>query len=115
MIGRTEDHRSHVLVYLFAILLPFYRQNVDSWREFSALVAALVFIVFLFWHLNYHYMNILFAVRGYRVLNISSPDGDSEYANMTNFALITRRSMVQPNEQVVAYRISNMVYLEKNK
>ena len=34
---------------------------------------------------------------------------------MTNFALITRRSMVQPNEQVVAYRISNMVYLEKNK
>ena len=55
VIGRTEDHRGHVLVYLFAILLPFYRQNVDSWREFSALVAALVFIVFLFWHLNYHY------------------------------------------------------------
>ena len=115
VIGRTEDHRGHVLVYLFAILLPFYRQNVDGWREFSALVAALVFIVFLFWHLNYHYMNILFAVRGYRVLNVLSPDGDSEYANMTNFALITRRSMVQPNEQVVAYRISNMVYLEKNK
>ncbi len=70
VIGRTEDHRGHVLVYLFAILLPFYRQNVDSWRDFSALVAALVFIVFLFWHLNYHYMNILFAVRGYRVLNV---------------------------------------------
>ena len=114
VIGRTEDHRGHVLVYLFVILLPFYRQNVDSWRDFYALVAALVFIVFLFWHLNYHYMNILFAIRGYRVLNVLSANGDSEYANMTNFALITRRSVVQPNEQMVVYRISNTVYLEKN-
>ena len=115
VIGRTEDRRGHVLVYLFAILLPFYRQNVDSWRDFSALVTALVFIVFLFWHLNYHYMNLLFAIRGYHVLNVQSPIGDRENTNMTNFALITRRSIVQPNEQVVAYRISNTVYLEKNQ
>ena len=115
VIGKTEDRRGHVLVYLFAILLPFYRQNVDSWRDLLALVTALVFIVFLFWHLNYHYMNLLFAIRGYRVLNVQSPNGDRGNANMTNFALITRRSMVQPNEQVVAYRISNTVYLEKNQ
>ena len=52
VVGMTEDHRGHVLVYLFAILLPFYRQNVDTWRDFFAILAALVFIVFLFWHLN---------------------------------------------------------------
>ena len=114
VIGRMEDHRGHVLVYLFAILLPFYRQNVDSWREFSALIAALMFIVFLFWHLNYHYMNVLFAMRGYRVLNILSPDEDTEHARMTNFALITRRTSVRPSERVVVYRLSNTVYLEKN-
>ena len=61
VVGRVEDNRGHVLVYLFAILLPFYRQDIDTWREFSALLAALLFIVFLFWHLNFHYMNILFA------------------------------------------------------
>ena len=99
----------------FAILLPFYRQNVESWRDFSALMAALVFIVFLFWHLNYHYMNIVFALRGYRVLSVLTPEGDSEGSSMKNFALITRRSSVEPNERLVAYRLSNTVYLEKNK
>ena len=113
VIGKTEDHRGHVLVYLFAILLPFYRQTVDTWRDFLALLAALIFIVFLFWHLNYHYMNIVFALRGYRVLNVLSPDGESEYPNMVSFALITRRSTIQPNERIVAYRLSNTVYLEK--
>ena len=115
VIGKTEDHRGHVLVYLFAILLPFYRQNFDSWRDFLALLAALVFIVFLFWHLNYHYMNVIFAIRGYRVLNVLSPDDDSAQSSMMNFALITRRSTVQPNEKLVAYRLSNTVYLEKNE
>jgi hypothetical protein len=115
VIGRTEDHRGHVLVYLFAILLPFYRQNVDTWRDFYALLAALVFIVFLFWHLNYHYMNIVFALRGYRVLNVLSPEGSSEHPSMVNFALITRRSNVRPNDTLVAYRLSNTVYLEKSQ
>ena len=115
VVGKIEDHRSHVLVYLFAILLPFYRQNVESWRDFSALMAALVFIVFLFWHLNYHYMNIVFALRGYRVLSVLTPEGDSEGSSMKNFTLITRRSSVEPNERLVAYRLSNTVYLEKNK
>ena len=115
VIGRAEDHRSHILVYLFAILLPFYRQNVDAWRDFFALLAALVFIVFLFWHLNFHYMNIVFALRGYRVLNVLSPKGNSEYPSMVNFALITRRSTVEPNERLVAFRLSNTVYLEKNQ
>ena len=115
VVGKTEDHRGHVLVYLFAIVLPFYRQNVESWRDFAALLAALVFIVFLFWHLNYHYMNIVFALRGYRVLNVLSPDRGSERSSMVNFALITRRSSVQPNERLVVYRLSNTVYLEKDK
>ena len=79
------------------------------------MLAALVFIVFLFWHLNYHYMNIVFALRGYRVLNVLSPDRGSERSSMVNFALITRRSSVQPNERLVVYRLSNTVYLEKDK
>ena len=115
VIGRTEDHRGHILVYLFAILLPFYRQDLDGWRDFFALVAALVFIVFLFWHLNYHYMNVIFAVRGYRVLNVKSPDGNSQQSSMEDFVVITRRSTIRPHDRILAYRLSNTVYLEKNK
>ena len=52
-------------LYLFAMLLPFYSQDLGSWRYLGASFAALAFIVFLFWHLNLHYMNLLFAALGF--------------------------------------------------
>ena len=113
-VGRGEDHRGHVLVYLFAILLPFYRQDVESWRELSALVLALVFIVFLFWHLNFHYMNILFAIRGYNVFTVHPAQQDNEYANLESYVLITRRKSLPPGQLVVGLRLSNTIYLEKS-
>jgi len=58
-IGRAEDHRDHLLVYLFTLLLPFYAISLTDWREFSATLVAICFIVFLFWNLNLHYMNVL--------------------------------------------------------
>ena len=29
IVGTSEDHREHLLVYLFAMLLPFYMENLD--------------------------------------------------------------------------------------
>ena len=31
-IGKADDHRDHMLVYLFAMLLPFYSEDLGSWR-----------------------------------------------------------------------------------
>ena len=113
-VGSVEDHRGHVLVYLFAMLLPFYRQVVDGWREFSALILALIFIVFLFWHLNFHYMNILFAIRRYHVLTIYPPQQDNKYASPDSYILITRRRSLRTGQSIVVFRLSNTVYLEKS-
>jgi len=52
VIGHAEDHKGHILVYLFAMLLPLYPIDTSTWRDFWALLAALALIVFLFWHLN---------------------------------------------------------------
>ena len=49
-VGTADDHRDHILVYLFAMLLPFYSESISTWRDFGATLAALAFIVFLFWH-----------------------------------------------------------------
>ena len=62
-VGAADDHRDDILVYLFAMLLPFYSEDIGTWRDLGTTLAALAFIVFLFWHLNLHYMNLLFAVR----------------------------------------------------
>lgn len=111
-VGVADDHRDHILVYLFAMLLPFYSENIGSWRDLGATVAALAFIVFLFWHLNLHYMNLIFAALGYRVFTVHPPVDGNAITGKTRHAVITRRVSLAPGERLVAYRLSDTVYLE---
>lgn len=111
-VGRAEDHRDHLIVYVFTILIPIYALAPDSWRDIYATAAVLVLITFIFWHLNLHYMNIVFAIMGYRVFTVYPP-GDSNHASgKQTVALITRRIHVSRGEKIIAYRLSNTVFWE---
>ncbi|HLZ11040.1 MAG TPA: hypothetical protein VKP58_00510 [Candidatus Acidoferrum sp.] len=112
VVGSAEDHRDHLLVYLFAMLLPFYPIDTGSWRDFAALISALAFVVFLFWHLNLHYMNIIFAIRGYRVFTILPPKDDNPLSGRISLVLITPRTSVLSGDRIIAYRLSDTVYFE---
>ena len=94
------------------MLLPFYAPDVGTWRAFGATVAALGFIVFLFWHLNLHYMNVLFAVMGLRVFTVYPPSDTNPLTGKSSEVLITRRAIISRGERVIAYRLSDTVYLE---
>ena len=111
-VGTADDHRDHILVYLFAMLLPFYSTDLGSWRHLGATLSALAFIVFLFWHLNLHYMNLLFAVLGYRVFTVDPPADGNPLSGKTRYAIITRRVTMTPGDRIIAYRLSDTVYLE---
>ena len=111
-VGRAEDHRDHLLVYLFAMLLPFYSVDIDSLRDFLGHIAAIAFIVFLFWHLNMHYMNIFWAIRGYRVYTLSPCEDENPWSGRLPVVLITRRSHLIKEEKISAYRLSKTVLLE---
>ena len=111
-VGKAEDHREHLLVYLFAMLLPFYAADLGTWRDLAAALAALSFIVFLFWHLNLHYMNLLFAALGYRVFTVYPPCDGNPLSGKISIALITRRVSLLSGEHLIAYRLSDTVYLE---
>lgn len=115
VVGTAEDHRDHLLVYLFAMLLPFYPIDTGTWRDFAALLSALGFVVFLFWHLNLHYMNLLFALRGYRVFTILPAEDDNPLSGRASLVLITPRISVLPGDRIVAYRLSDTVYFEVKK
>ncbi len=112
IVGKAEDHRNHILIYLFAIMLPFYSENLGNWRYLGSSIAALSFIIFLFWHLNLHYMNLLFAILGYRVFTVYPPDNGNPVTGKATLALITRRVRLLPGEPLTAYRLSDTVYLE---
>jgi len=111
-VGTADDHRDHILVYLFAMLLPFYSEDIGTWRDFGATLAALAFIVFLFWHLNLHYMNLLFAALDYRVFTVYPPADGNALTGKTRQAVITRRVSLASGTRIVAYRLSDTVYLE---
>ena len=111
-VGAADDHRDHILVYLFAMLLPFYSEDLGTLRDLGATVAALAFIVFLFWHLNLHYMNLVFAARGFRVFTVYPPADGNPLTGRARQAVITRRVSLAPGERLIAYRLSDTVYLE---
>jgi len=74
--------------------------------------AALSFIVFLFWHLNLHYMNLMFAAKGYRVFTIYPPADDNQLSGRLSQVLITKRVAISPGERLSVYRLSDTVYFE---
>lgn len=112
IVGTADDHRDHILVYLFAMLLPFYSEDISTARDLAAILGALSFIVFLFWHLNLHYMNLVFAVFGYRVFTVYPPIDGNPLTGKTRYAVITRRVSLLSNEKLITYRLSDTVYLE---
>jgi len=112
VVGAADDHRDHILVYLFAMLLPFYSESIGTWRDLGATLTALSFIVFLFWHLNLHYMNLVFAVFGYRVFTIHPIADGNPHSGKIPLVLITKRVYIAPKEEIKAYRLSNTVFLE---
>jgi flagellar biogenesis protein FliO len=95
------------------MLLPFYSVNIDTIRDFSGHIAAIAFIVFLFWHLNMHYMNIFWALKGYRVYTLSPNETGNPLSGRSQVVLITKRSHIVQGEKIQAHRLSKTVYLEE--
>ena len=112
-VGTADDNRDHILVYLFAMLLPIYAGDFGTWRNLYSSMAALSFIVMLFWHL--HYMNLFFAVFGYRVYTVWPPDDGNQLSGKSSLILISRRVNLSSGERNIAYRLSDTVYMEAAK
>jgi hypothetical protein len=59
-------------------------------------------------------MNLVFALRGLRIFTVYPPSDGNPLTAKTRQALITRRVSLAMGEQLVAYRLSDTVYLEVN-
>lgn len=112
-VGRYEDHRDRVIVYLFATLLPLYQSDLEGWRDLAALAVAFVLVVFLFWRLNLHYVNLWFVARGYHVYTVFPPSTNVAHSSEEPFVLITRRPYLPQEGRVNAHRLSRTVYIEE--
>lgn len=114
-VGHAKNHSSQVLVYLFSILLPFYVEDIGSYRDLVAMVVALSIIVFLFYRLNLHYLNIWFVISRYNVFTVQSPEDGNPYTGREDFIIITKKKTLLSGERVNVLRISNGIYMEKSQ
>lgn len=110
--GETKDNRSHVLVYLFAVLLSFFQAEFTSERELLAILIALACIAFLFFRMNLHYTNLYFALLGYRIYTVFPPEDGNPFTGKEPFILITKRRFLMTGERLTGFRLSDTVFLE---
>lgn len=105
-VTKFSDNREHLLVYLFAVLVPLYQANLDTWREIGLILVVLSFVVFLFMHLNLHYMNFVFALWKYKIYTVETAEVPKR------IALLSKRDSVDLNNKQHFLRLSNTVYLD---
>lgn len=111
-VGTISNYDYHALTYIFAMLLPFYRQDISSVRELAAILIAIAFIVGIFWYLNLHYMNVIFIFGRYKTFLVHPPDDANPLAGSVPYILVTRRSHLVPGEELMGCRVTDTVYLE---
>lgn len=97
-------NKEYLFTYLFTVLLPLYSVSISSLNEFYAVICAIVFVLFILWNMNMHFINIFFAFGGYRVFTLPNQNGA---------VLLSIRQCIPNNfETIKVHRISNSVFIE---
>lgn len=112
-VGSHQDSRDHILVYLLAMLLPFYRPDFETWRDVGAILAVLGLIVSVFWTMNLHYINIIFTLFGFRIFTIFPVEDDNPYSGRGTWILISKRGNLTVGQELTVLRVTNTLYLEE--
>jgi hypothetical protein len=111
VIISSKDQSDQLLVYLFAMLIPLFGVELKEPRGVAALIFAVLFIAFIFWHMQLHYMNILFAIFGYRIFTVETLEaGDSP--NRQSYAVISRRHSIELGVPLSGFRLGGNVLLD---
>lgn len=106
-VMRSEDHSEHLLTYLVANLLPFYSSPINSVRSLATVIAAIAFVIFIMWRMNLHYINLYFALQGYKVYTITLNEAQGRKA-----ILLSKRNYIAVDAKVRGTRLSNTVFIE---
>lgn len=116
-ISSAKDQREHLLTYLFAMLIPLFDANTDHMRDLTAVALAFIFVMFLFWHMRLHYMNLFFAMWGYRIFTVEARIGTTEKDRkgdrFVTYAVISRRHFIPDDDTLTGYRLGGRVLFDK--
>lgn len=110
-VMNSTDNREQLITYVFAMLLPLFQSSVSTEQELYATLCALLFVVYIFGHMELYYMNFFFALAGYRILSIR-PDFASGNLSVSH-VLITKRSTIPVAQDINPIRITDFLLFDK--
>lgn len=111
VVHSVTDNREHLLIYIFAMLIPLYDANVTTTNDLFAVICALLFVIFIFGHMHLYYMNFWFAFFGYRVLTVKADPSKGDFS--IQHVLITRRDHLPENLEITPLRITDFFLFDK--
>jgi hypothetical protein len=116
-VEQAQDVRQDIIAYLFAMMLPFYTADLDSGRNVAATAVAFAFVVFLFWGLGLHYLNLWIVIFGYHCWQITSPDSKSQRSSAASFMVISKNPTIHADSTVRGHMVSNtvLVHIEEDE
>lgn len=105
-VKKAINNKEYLFTYLFTVLLPLYSVSTSSIRDIWAISAAICFVLFVLWNMNLHFINLMFALMGYKVFILEEHN---------NAILLTKRiRIIDTVNEIQVYRLSNSVFIELN-
>lgn len=111
-IDSSEDRSEYVFTYLFAILLPFYLGDVETYRDLAAMGFALFLVFVVFYRLELNYFNVFLAIFGYRIFVVEPIDNENTYNRQDNLVLIARGRFLKKDQKYTTIPVTDTIYLE---
>jgi len=115
-IHSAKDQREHLLTYLFAMLIPLFDANLGGYRDLLAIFMALLFVLFLFWHMRLHYMNLFFAMCGYRIFTVEAVSGTQAAGGrprLVTYAVLSKRHHLESGASLKGWRLGGNVLVDQ--
>lgn len=115
-VERASDQREHLFTYLFAMLIPLFDVSLGGARDVAAMMLAMIFVMFLFWYLRLHYVNLIFAIWGYRIYTVEAKVGigDGQGSRLVTYAVISRQHHLPSDSILTGYRLGGNVLVDKS-
>ena len=106
-IHSAKDCKEQLLTYFLPLILPLMAVSFQSWRVFAATMVILAIMAFASWHLGIFYLNLFFALFGYRIYQINNNECQS-----SNQVLISKRSCIHSGKTIKALQLGSNIFYE---
>lgn len=113
-IDTAKDAREHLLTYFMPLVLPVMAVTFSSWRGFFGTLFLFSIMAFASWHLRVFYINVFFAIFGYRIFKITQPENPLSHG-IDERILISKRTQIDKGTKLEAVNLGGNVYYEPTR